>query len=154
MPIEDVLLTLGPQRWKTERAIVFDWNDGPRHGIASLAFPTCGFVFDLLEERYNPDGLNDRLFRLRELPVGSVESVVKVLAELGEPANPVWLPVWKFASEAGQQKAERSIDAILAASRQTDLVILSRDLEHFEGIWVIGTIERSQADWFRRLRIP
>jgi hypothetical protein len=154
MAIEELLLSCPVGRWRTEQAIVFDWNDGPRQGIATLAFPECEFVFELIEERFNPTGLDHRLFRLRELPVGSVRSVLGLITQLGRPSKPVWVPVWKFATEVEKQEADRAIDVVLAEARATDLVVLSQDMEHFGGAWVVKEDQRGQTDWFGFLGIP
>lgn len=154
MAIEDLLLSCPPGHWKTEQAVVFDWNDGPRQGIAALAFPECEFVFELVEERINPNGLDDRLFRLRELPVGSVRSVLGLIPQLGELSKPVWIPVWRFASEPEKQATDRAVDSVLAEARGTGLVVLSQDLERFGGAWAVGEGQWKQTDWFGFLGIP
>jgi hypothetical protein len=154
MAIEELLLSSPAELWKTAQAVVFDWYDGPREGVAALAFPECEFAFELVEERHNPDGLDDRLFRLRELPVGSVQTVLRALSRLGEPSKPAWAPVWSFATETERREADRTIDMILAGARETGLAVLSRDMERFEGVWVIGEGQPSQIDWFDALKIP
>jgi hypothetical protein len=154
MAIEALLLACPADRWKTEQAIVFDWSDGPRQGIAALSFPACEFAFELAEERYNPSGLDDRLFRIRELPAGSVRSVLMTLVKLGEPSKPVWVPVWAFDSEGERREIDRAIDAVLARAGDTHLVVRSPDLEHFAGSWTLREIEPTHSDLFSALRIP
>src|SRR5207248_66436 len=87
-------------RWRTRRAVVLDWYDGPREGVCALAEPACEFYFELLDERPTADDLDDRLFRLSALPPGSVAALLACLAGQGEPAGPVWVPVWRFADAA------------------------------------------------------
>lgn len=154
MALEEILLSCPAELWKTGQAVVFDWYDGPREGVAMLAFPECEFTFELVEERHNPDGLDDRLFRLRELPVGSVQSVLRLLSRLGEPSKPVWAPVWRFATKTERHFADRAIDQVLAGARETGLAVLSQDMKQFEGVWVIGEDQPRRIDWFDALKIP
>ena len=68
MKLEQLLGSLPCQKWQTRQAIVLDWYDGPRQGLCALDKPGGEFVFEILDERVNEQGLDDRLFRLRALP--------------------------------------------------------------------------------------
>jgi hypothetical protein len=154
MNLETLLTAVPVEQWVTRRAIAFDWYDGPREGVCSLAVPGGEFYFQLLEERYNPDGLDDRLYRLSELPPGSVEEIEKAIQDLGRPLNPVWVPLWKFPSEAARQRAEEVVQTVQGKARPTPLIVWSRDLEHFLGCWQIDLAPTDVADWFAALGIP
>lgn len=121
--MEQLLLALDVQHWETRQTVAFDWYDGPRQGLCALAVPECEFVFDLVDERCNPDGVDDRLFRLREIPKGTVARVLSLIASLGTPSE--------------QASAEAAIDEILAASRPTPIVIRTDVMKTFLGCWEI-----------------
>jgi len=142
MKLEEKLTSMPVNQWKVDRIYAFDWYDGPREGVCSLTVPSCEFYFELLDERYNPDGLDDRLFRLSELPTGSVRDVVAAVPDLASP------------SESVRQKADERIDAATARKRPTALVIHSQDLENFLGCWQVDLTEAKTADWFAVLGIP
>src|SRR5436309_5096298 len=100
MTFETKLLSPPVEKCKTRLAIIFDWYDGPRTGLCCLEVPEVEFSFELLDERTNEDGADDRLFRLSELPAGSVAQALVVLGDLGHPTGPVWVPIWRFPSDA------------------------------------------------------
>jgi len=135
MDIERALLATPPTNWRTARAIVFDWHDGPRQGLCRLESPPVEFAFRLLAERPSADDLDDRLFRIEELPVGSVERAESALKQLSQPTGPVWVPVWRFDSEQAGKEAEAALQAIERQGRPTDIIIQTRDLATFLGPW-------------------
>ncbi|MFO0841147.1 MAG: hypothetical protein U0797_01960 [Gemmataceae bacterium] len=153
MNLERRLLEPPPSAWKTEQAIVFDWYDGPREGFCRLSYPEAEFRFRLVDERSTPDGLDERLLRVDELPAGSVERTLAVLAELGAPAAPVWVPMWRFASPENKQRAEAALRAIEEEARPTHVVFLTQDLQEFLGCWSVD-VDANGADWFSMLGIP
>ena len=109
MSLERELQSSPPVNWHTRKAIIFDWYDGPREGVCALASPKAEFLFELLDERFNSDDLDDRVFRVKELPEGSVDSIWASLADLGPPDKGVWSPVWKFSSDSQQKHADRLV---------------------------------------------
>jgi hypothetical protein len=151
MELEKLLASLPVQHWHTRQAIVMDWCDGPRRGLCALDKPGGEFIFEILDERVNEHGLDDRLFHLRELQNGSVAMVQSALRELGEPARPVWVPVWKFSSEAARIKAERLIDQLEIAAQPTTLVVSTPDMMNFAGMWTVQGNGQDVKDWFSTL---
>ena len=154
MQLETLLRNTPVGQWATRLAIIFDWYDGPREGICSLSRPGVEFYFELLDERFNPDGLDDRLLRLSELPSGSVAETQSVLSVLGSPTHCYWVPIWRFPDEAARERGERQVQAVRAARRPTDLVICTQDMEHFLGLWTVPRTEPDRKDWFAFLGIP
>ena len=154
MQLQERLSAIPPREWITNQAVIFDWYDGPRSGACRLANPEGEFLFDLLDERHNPDGLDDRLFRLREIPDGTMERILTALRELGHPDNAVWVPVWKFTNPTNRQNAEELLQEIESTARALPIVIASRDLEHFQGCWSTKNTNGDAADWFRALGVP
>lgn len=142
MKLEELLLSWPVDQLRVSQVYSFDWYDGPREGVCSLAVPPCEFYFHLLDERYNPDGLDDRLFRLSELPPGSVSQVVSASADLAKP------------DEAVRRQAERRIDAATATKRPTSLVIHTQDMNQFLGCWNVEPNAGTDVDWFAVLGIP
>jgi hypothetical protein len=153
MTLQRQLTSLSPQAWQVHQAVVFDWYDGPRQGVARLSKPTCEFVFELLAERPTADDLDDRLFRLSELPEGSVAKILEALRVLGSPSNVVWVPEWRFGSEEERLRADQALDRILSQQRRTDLVIYTRDLITFRGCWQENRANGQAQDWFTTLNV-
>jgi hypothetical protein len=151
--LEAALQSMPVEQWITRQAVVFDWFDGPRQGVGALAAPTCEFFFELLDERPTEDGLDDRLFRLSALPAGSVAEIVTTLHELGAPAGPVWVPVWRFPSEAARQQADQFVANLLMQRRPSTIVVHTRDLLHFLGYWRLDRNGSSVTDWFANLHV-
>jgi hypothetical protein len=133
MSLETALASLPPDQWAARQVIVFDWFDGPREGVAWLAKPDCEFSFELLDEQSTPDDLDERSFRLRELPKGTGAGILAALRGLGEPANTLWVPVWRFGNETERAKVEQEIDRLLAGRRRTGIVVRTRDMMDFAG---------------------
>jgi hypothetical protein len=154
MNLEERLASLPVERWQTHQAIVFDWYDGPREGVGSLLRPGGEFFFELLDERPTADDLDDRLFRLSELPGGSVAEIRQALRELGDPTGPVWVPVWRFPTPTAREHAEQRLREVQARARPTSVVIATRDMVHFFGRWEVERTGNHEADWFARLRFP
>jgi hypothetical protein len=151
MELDTTLTSVPVARWRTRQAVVFDWYDGPRSGACALAEPLCEFYFELLDERPTADGLDDRLFRLGALPAGATDQLIAGLCDLGGPTGPLWVPLWRFDSDAARQRADRLVDSVRADRRPTALVIATPDMLHFLGCWELARPEEPVADWFSYL---
>ena len=154
MNLETFLATIPVSEWETKLTIVLDWFDGPREGICSLSNPVAEFYFELLDERPTADDLDDRLFRLREIPPGSVNEVLFLIRDLGSPTNTIWVPVWKFSDEKAKQKAESYLENLRTNARPISIIISTPDFIHFRGCWDVGLKEGNGANWFSKLKIP
>jgi len=151
--VESSLLALPAKNWKAKQVVVFDWYDGPREGICELEVPKVCFSFELLAERTTKDDLDDRIFRLSILPSDAVQRAIGVLNVIGEPANSVWVPLWKFPSEASRVRVEDEINRILDAKKRTDVIVWSRNMLEFLGCWKIQTSQMPVDDLFAHLEI-
>lgn len=151
MDFEDTLISTPASRWRTRQAVVFDWYDGPREGVCALAVPECEFYFELLDERTNPDDLDDRLFRASALPSGSLDRLLAGLRDLGSPTNSVWVPMWRFPNDGARRQATDLVEALRSARRPTAVVIATRDMMQFLGCWQVSRPEASVTDWFAYL---
>lgn len=154
MNLEKALLATPVEEWKADLAIALDWFDGARQGICRLSHPAVEFYFDLLDERNNPNGLDDRLYRLSEVPEGSTAAVQEACAILGHPTGPVWVPIWRFPDADAKDRAERTIRSIEDRKRPTKIVVFSRDAEEFLGCWSMDEVASNGSDWFTRLHVP
>jgi len=150
---EDVIADPGSSEWKLRQTIALGWNDGPVEGVCALAHPRREFVFWLLDERYNPDGLDDRLYALCELPIGTVDKILSLLTILGSPCNSVWVPVWIFPSDQQKEEVEKEIDNLLKSARPANIIVHSRDFRTILGRWQLEAIPSDVKDWFKLLKI-
>ena len=135
------------EQWTARQTIVFDGYDGPREGLCALENPRVEFRFVLIREQQNADGLDERYFRLYEVPAASIDKILGLLrTHLGTPSHPVWVPIWRFPSEASRANAEAAVMEIESMSRPTDVVVSSPDMMMFDGKW---SIDRA-GEWPRR----
>lgn len=141
MKLEELLQSVPVGQWKAGQSYSFDWHDGPRAGICSLATPGGEFYFEMVDERYNPDGLDDRLFRLSELPTGSVAEVLSIVPDL------------RHSDESVRHRARHRLETIENSRRPTSLIVLSQDMEHFDGFWRVDLAQADDTDWFAALGI-
>jgi hypothetical protein len=139
--------------WCTHLAIVFDWDNGPKQGICQLAHPKCEFVYDLLAARSNPNGLDDRLFRLRGVQIGTIDKIASLLSIIGPPSSPVWIPIWRFPSDNYKKAVDSEIDALLSKSSETGIVIWTQNMQKYLGCWCESTVQPVDLDWFTHFDI-
>jgi len=125
----DELLRLDPAEWQGRECIALDWYDGPREGFCRLTRPAVEFYFTLLDERPDPDGVDDRLFAVHALPLGAGDQL-----DWTE-----WHP--------------KNADALIAGATPTDIVVYTKDMSRFLGCWRVPEDERPADDWFAHLRI-
>ena len=72
------LAPLGPDDWKIDQAIVFDWLDGPIEGVCELESPRVCFFFKLLAERRRVDDLDDRLFSVGLIECDAIDRILGI----------------------------------------------------------------------------
>jgi hypothetical protein len=154
MNTQKALMSQPPTAWIVGQVVVFDWCDGPRQGIARMAEPKCEFAFELVSERDNPEDLDDRLYRVSDLPEGSVTEILDATRALESPVNVVWTPGWRFESDEERLQADQVIAGVLSQQKDTGLVIHSRDMVTFLGCWPADAGTDQKQDWFALLGIP
>jgi hypothetical protein len=142
MKLEELLASVPIDQWKVGWLYPLEWYDGPREGVCALAVPGGEFYFKLLAERYNAEGLDDRLYRLSELPAGSVAEVLSAARDFAS------------ADATLRERAEQRMEQVLSKKRPTALVIHTQDMEQFLGLWNVERPEVNGADWFSLLSIP
>jgi hypothetical protein len=93
------------------------------------------FQFEILAERYRNDDLDDRLYSLSEVPLDTIDRLTAILAELGQPTQPVWVPNWQFRDLGLRLEVEDKLHASLANSVKTNLILQTQDMIQFQGCW-------------------
>ncbi|MEZ6195880.1 MAG: hypothetical protein R3F20_09135 [Planctomycetota bacterium] len=131
----------------TRRAIIFDWYDGPRAGVCALETPEREFWFELVAERENQDDLEDRIFRLFDLPSGSVDGLLQQLGDLKQTSGRVWVPIWRHPSPAVLQRLSRAVESVRRRATATGDFLFTRDMIHFLASWRVEE-DVSVDDWF------
>jgi hypothetical protein len=144
--LEATLAAVDPNEWEVEQIIVLGWYDGPTMGLCKLRHPECSFRFEILGQRFDAD-VDDRLFRLAAVPASAVDDALDALSDhVDPPRSPVWVPLWKFHTPQAQQRADQQIESILRRAVATPIIVRSRDLIHFLGLWLdvsdlLGTVQ-------------
>jgi hypothetical protein len=133
---ELTLATTPVESWRAHQVIIFDWYDGPREGFCELAYPRICFYFKLLAEACESYERGDALFRISALPLDTISQTVSLLATLGDPTKPVWIPRWLFPSPAAEAEADAAIDRLLSHRQPSSLIIQTANMTHFLGCWV------------------
>lgn len=132
--LEATLRSVPVSEWKAKQVLALDWDDGPVMGLCQLDKPECTFRFEVIARGYGAER-DERLFEVSGARDGAMEDAFLVLAPLGRPITPVWMPIWRFDNEETQRQVEQAIDQILAASIPTPMIVLARGMANFLGYW-------------------
>lgn len=105
------------------KVIALDYYDGPLEGVSVGAFGCRCCYFKLLAW----DGLGDnRLFAVVAIEHSQYEEIARALASAQPvPATPVWLPQWKFASDALARRVRLLLDGYRQRSRSPEFLCLN-----------------------------
>lgn len=106
--------------------IALGWYDGVTEGLAHCG--SCGreYRFDWLDAS-DEGGREIRIYRLAPLGPGSMERLTAVFAPGQEPRRPVWVPSWKFPSDAERSAVEGMTQEILDGAGPPELVLAASD---------------------------
>jgi len=115
------------------RVVALGYYDGPSEGVLQTVDRTA-YGVDRIGEEHNPDGLDDRTYALRSLPVGAFEEVVELV---GGSAAAVVVPRWPVAGPDRQAEIDRRLDALLASAGPSVWELRCRELT--------GTVTTSPA---------
>ena len=129
------LLSCPPGSWELNQVVCTDWYDGPRNGFCALRIPPAEFYFDLIAERRDPDGLDDRLFQASEINPGTVRDLCAAMRGLGEPQGRVWSPVWTHPDASHLESLRKRIDEVIERIAAPQAVVFTRDWRTFLGYW-------------------
>lgn len=135
MTLTQQLLAVPANKWTVRQVVAFDWYDGPRAGICKLSSPEAEFWFECVEEKYNSEGLDLRLCTVSTLQLGTLDDVLKSLAELGPPASPVWTPIWRFADSNQRRNADTMVSHVRQVAESTNLLICAASFRSILGCW-------------------
>jgi hypothetical protein len=100
------ILEIDVSDWHISEPVVFDWYDGPKHGVCVLDHMSMEIEFECIAERYNPDGMEHRIFSISQIESGAVAKIRNLLG-------------------SDQKNSDRAIDVILCKSRPTGLFVYS-----------------------------
>lgn len=90
-----------------DRIVVLDWHDGALSGLAICRLCSQVFRFDVLAS----DGDDrERIYAFWSLPASIHAVVSDLLAALGPPRWPLWVPVWSFTAAQVQTEVEERLD--------------------------------------------
>ncbi len=132
--LEATLRSVSVSQRKAKQVLSLDWDDGPVMGLCKLEKPECTFRFESMARGYRAKR-DERLFEVNGARDGAMEDAFLVLAPLGRPITPVWVPIWRFDNEEAQRLVEQAIDQILAASIPTAMIVLARGMADFLDSW-------------------
>jgi hypothetical protein len=147
------LLSIPPGAWVLDRILCDDWYDGPLSGFCSLIFPPIEFYFERIGERHNPDGLDDRLFQIRQIRNGAVSELLNAMKDLGEPQGKIWSPIWTHPNAEYLRSLSERIENAIEAAGEPQAIIYTRDWSSFLGCWQLTAPIASIDDWFSFLGI-
>jgi hypothetical protein len=133
---EEQLLATDPATWRVQQAIILGWYDGPLEGLCALSHPQGCFYFTLVAEQRYSEASGQRLFRIDELPLTTMEQFLHLLTPLGPVRTPVWLPLWYWPDRERQQQVEQVMEQLIAQRTVTPLIIETADMEHFRSCWL------------------
>ncbi|MBX9402275.1 hypothetical protein K4L06_13250 [Lysobacter sp. BMK333-48F3] len=105
------------------KVIALDYYDGPLEGVSMGAFGCRCCYFKLLAW----DDLGDnRLFAIVSMDCSQYEEIATALASAQPvPDTPVWLPQWKFASDALARRVSLLLDGYSRRSRSPEFLCLN-----------------------------
>jgi hypothetical protein len=95
--------------------IGLDYYDGVTAGVLKTASGSV-YRFDMVDEEFNPDGLDRRTFVLAALPTRAFDTILSAIAPHIAPQWPCWVPIWKFPTEETRLSIEELIDQVLATA--------------------------------------
>ena len=132
--------------------IVFDWFDGPREGVCALTIPDAEFSFECVAERYNPEGLDHRLYSISQLRSGAVDEIANLTRLVDGHLNEKSISKWKYNIEEGRL-FEPEIDEILESAQSTNLILYTLNFREFLGCWYIDPMPDNIDELFDRFQI-
>lgn len=143
--LETRLLATPPEAWRVRDILLVGWYDGPTEGFCWLEPPEARLYFSLLDERYNPDGLDDRLFTVHLLSPGTYE-VLQPLFDFEGGSRPAPDPV-------REERLDREMKRALSSATPLDLLVHTQNWRQVLGCWRRSAYEPGGRSWFETLGI-
>jgi len=114
------------------RVIAFDYYDGPREGVLQLGEGGEVYRFSLFDvirpAPAHPEEEDIWLFALSRLPPQTWDRLIDLLAPYLQPRWPVWVPLWRFPTEAVRKQIDAQIDALLGSAGPVAWRVTTTDL--------------------------
>ena len=118
-------LDAGPTSAVFDRVVALGYYDGPTEGVLSCGACGSNYVFRMCG--WDPDEDDVRVFELRPVGNGSLDSVMEIFAHVGPPRSPVWRPLWRFDTPELERRANNRIEAVLQPIASERRVRAERD---------------------------
>jgi hypothetical protein len=138
------------------KVLALGYYDGPTNGLLQAGDEGPVYKFDVLDELWNPEDQDLRVFSLAPVPSNSLTELTSLYSQFLVPHWPLWVPLWDFPTKEIQQEMERVTEEALGRAGLIGWVIASTDL--------LGTVHAARAvspeefaritDWFSFLGIP
>jgi hypothetical protein len=106
-----------------DRAIMLGWHDGPTEGLVRCS--TCNRIFRFVMLDSLDEDREIRIYSLAPLARDSWERLIIALSPFMAPIWPMWVPRWKFPSEADRIAVERVIDDLFTQADHPDFVVVT-----------------------------
>ncbi len=114
------------------RVLILGYSNGATNGVVQLGDGGLVYRFDLLDEAYNPDGLDERLFELRPLPSDALGLLEQAIGYYITPNWPTWLPIWRFPTLEIERLVGQQVDGILDSAGPATWRIVTTDTVQFQ----------------------
>ena len=137
------------------RVLALGYYDGPTNGLAQCGEDGPVYKFDLLDELYNPEGLDLRAFALAPAPRNSLAELITAYSPHLSPQWPLWVPLWMLPTKEIQQAMERVTDEVLGRAGAVEWILAAADLlGELQAARTVRPEELSAiTDWFAFLGI-
>jgi hypothetical protein len=131
------------------------YYDGPTNGLLLEGQDGRVYKFDLLDELYNSEGIDLRIFSLAALPSEAFDQLVDALCRYKTPHWPVWVPIWQFPTPDVREAIDRVTNQVLQQAGAIQWVVAAFDL--LEEIVAarpasVHNVEQ-EKDWFSFLSV-
>jgi hypothetical protein len=147
------------------KVISLGFYDGPTSGVLQCETCSANHKFDMLDWDEQQEV---RIFRLAQLPSGSLDRCVRVYADIGSPRWPLWVPSVESSSPETRDAVNRTVQQVLDSAEPATVVmawvpsadmILSATRVPAEDLsnapdWFSADEPAITHDWFARLGLP
>lgn len=105
-----------------DRIVVLDWHDGALSGLATCQLCKQAFLFKVLASDH--DDL-ERIYAFWSLPISILPPLDELIAALGPPRWPLWVPVWSFTTEQVRTHIEERLDQAFRAAQGPEWIVVA-----------------------------
>jgi hypothetical protein len=105
-----------------DRIVVLDWYDGALSGLAICQLCKQAFRFNVLASDRDE---RERIYAFWSLPVSILAPLDELIAALGPPRWPLWVPVWSFTTEQVQTHVEERLDQAFRDAQGPEWIVVA-----------------------------